>query len=1007
MEFTLITYGAGEVLSTTFNAIASLINAKTGTLYQPLVRCSLLVGLLMATFGMIYGDVTKFLTKWMMPALLILVLFFAPTCRLHIHDPVSGYRFSVDHVPWGLGAVAGVISKFGDTMTKEIEKVFSLPDDFKYHKTGAVMASNLIANARTFNITNSDLAETLQSFMTQCVVYDALLGKKYTLQDLKTSTNLWGLITANPSPARSFIFKAPGKGQKGQIATCSQVVPLLNQWLIKDMQTAFQLFESKVFGTRDPRESPALATLLPGAQLKQYLPGAFNYMTQMARSAEEVMMQQMMMYAVVDSIENTSTGLGNAPNFAIRRAYLQQRAHEETLAGVAAQKLIAMKNVLEALIYAGFIFILPLALLPMGWSFISRWIGLVLWVQLWPPLYAILNFIINVSVRSKGLGLIGGTDMPGISIANSVGFMNLHADMAALAGSMSIAVGSLAYALVKGGVAGFAHLASHLGGPAMQAATRATEDLISGNYSFGNVSQGAIQAYNTSFGQQNMSPAYASGAFTQNDGVISRTSGSEGSHMVSVSNSNLRSSLNFSESLSNSYSEQASKAMQASQTQLVASAQATADHNRQVMDFSSHQAKQTSGADSYTIGNTATNNQAFTKLDGLVDRFAKDHSISKETASQILARASASTSVGVGIPVFGIGGTAQIGGEIAGSISRTQTDRDLTSAAKDYTEQSNFQEALNQASTAARDSRYSELTDEGKRSASSIQDSYEKSHQYRDEASASLQKSEAFSEMASKTQQNAGSINASLNQAYIDWLQTQSLPQSSGPMGIREAETIVSSRPDLDAQYQQHFMEEKMKHADSYLHSHDFPSSPKDVKQTYEQAKSQILNPVHQDLSHGAATQSSEIHGLGSDFKVSTAPRDESQSALEQTTNQLDTHQKALHTQGGARKEEVGMNPKISPKVAMTDPSKPINIGEMQNRAAQPGAYQDFIAQSSSQNDSKIEEGGLGHSQVALLSQRDLKAKLSFIEDILLTQQETLEKQSITNLGKPPKEAPK
>lgn len=912
MDFTLITYGAGEVLSTTFNAIASLMNAKTGTLYQPLVRCALLLGLVIATFGMIYGDVTKFLTKWMMPALLILLLFFAPTCRLHIHDPVSGYRYSVDHVPWGLGAVAGVISKIGDTMTKEIEKVFSLPDDFKYHKTGAVMASNLIANARTFHITNSDLAETLQSFMSQCVVYDALLGKKYTLQDLKTSPDLWMLITANPSPARSFTFKAPGKGQKGQISPCNQVVPLLNQWLSKEVQNAFQFFESKVFGKWDPRESPALAALLPGAQLKQYLPGAFNYMTQMARSAEEVMMQQMMMYAVVDSIENTSTGLGNAPNFAIRRAYLQQRAQGETLAGVAAQKLIAMKNVIEALIYAGFIFILPLALLPMGWSFISRWIGLVLWVQLWPPLYAILNFIMNISVRAKGLGIVagGGTEEPGITIANSVGFMNLHADMAAQAGFMSIAVGSLAYALVKGGASGFVHLASHLGGSSMQATTRATEDLISGNYSFGNVNQGAIQAYNTSFGQQNLSPTYASGAFTQNDGVISRTTGSEGSHIVSVSNSNLRSSLNFSESLSNSYSEQASQARQASQTQLVASAQAQADHNRQVMDFSSHQAKQTSGSDSYTIGNTATSNQAYTKLDALVDRFAKDHSISKERASQILARASASTSasVGIGLPLTGAGITAQVGGEIAGSLSRTETGRDLTSAAIDYTKQSNFQEALNQASTAARDSRHSELTDQGKRVVSSINDSYEKSHQYRDEASASLQKSEAFSQMASWTQQNAGSINASLNQAYIDWLQTQSLPLSSGPMGIREAETIVSSRPDLDARYQQQFMEEKMKDAEVLLGSHGLASSPSDITAAYEKTKGQIVKPVHQDLSQGTAAQSATVHGFGSDFNVNAAPREQAQQILDQTDTQMSDHQKTLQVQGDSRKEAIEMD---------------------------------------------------------------------------------------------------
>jgi len=64
MDFTVITYGAGEVLDTTFNAIAVLINSKTGTLYQPLVRIGLIVGLVWATATMVYGDHLKFLHRW-------------------------------------------------------------------------------------------------------------------------------------------------------------------------------------------------------------------------------------------------------------------------------------------------------------------------------------------------------------------------------------------------------------------------------------------------------------------------------------------------------------------------------------------------------------------------------------------------------------------------------------------------------------------------------------------------------------------------------------------------------------------------------------------------------------------------------------------------------------------------------------------------------------------------------------------------------------------------------
>lgn len=1003
MAFTIITYGAAEVLDTTFNALAALLNSKTGTLYQPLVRLSLVVGLIWATTSMITGDHMRFIKTWALPSILMLVLFFAPTCRVHIHDPVSGHQYTVDHVPWGLGAVAGVVSQIGHRVTQKIEKTFSLPDDLKYHKTGAVMASHLIASANTFHITNGDLAETVQSFMTQCVVYDALLGKKYTLHDLKNSTDIWKLVTSNLSPARSFTFKGPGKGQVSQIVSCSKAIGLLDQWLKRDIQNAFQLFESKIFGANIAKNNgashhggPHLGSI-PGVQLKQYLPGAFDYMTQMSKSAEEYMMQQMMIYSVVDSIENTSTNLGNAPNFAVRRAYLQQRATQETLAGVAAQKLIAMKNVLEALIYAAFLFILPLALLPQGWSYIMRWISLVLWIQLWPPLYAILNFIMNVSVRSKGVGMITGPEGSGITIASSVGFMNLHADMAAQAGFLSIAVGTLAYALVKGGAAGFGSLVSHMGSPALSSASRAAEDLISGNYSFGNVSQGNLQAYNSSFGQQNYSPSYSSGSFTQNDGVISRTTGAEGEHMVNVSNSNLRSSLNFSESLSNSYTEQANKAQQLSESQMIASATAEADHNRNVMDFSAHQAKQASSSDSYSTGQTASTNQAFTKLDALVERFAKDHNLSNETSAQILGRASVAASTGIGFQFLGNGATLTGSLEATGQISGTSSERDTFSAAKDYAKQNNFQEALYAASQAARDGRYSEMSDEGQRFAKGITDSYEKSHQLREEASANLQKSQGFSQMASTTKQNAGSINASLNQEYVNWLQGQSLPNSHGPMGIGEAETILASRPDLNTQYQQRFMEDKMQQAEQLMGVHGLPSKPSDIDKAYGQVH--ITNPVSQGV--GYVTSQAATSGFGNDFEVNTMARAEAQKVLSSTDTKMAEHQQDIAKQGNLRKAEVGIEAP-EPRNIMGPIPKPINMGDVYSRAAEPGILS-RLAAGSGGDQSMVGQVVNSTASLTPSSNKDLKDKLSSIEDKLMVQQEILERGEKQKLEGPSK----
>ena len=157
-----------------------------------------MVGLCWATATAIFGNRTQFFTSWMVPFYLILALFFAPTCTVHIKDPTTqDPPRTVENVPWGLGAFAGTISKISDSITKKIESVTALPDDLKYHKTGSMMASNLIAQSRTFRITDYNLSETMKDFSHQCVMYDALIGNKYTIDDLRNSTNLWQLVSEN------------------------------------------------------------------------------------------------------------------------------------------------------------------------------------------------------------------------------------------------------------------------------------------------------------------------------------------------------------------------------------------------------------------------------------------------------------------------------------------------------------------------------------------------------------------------------------------------------------------------------------------------------------------------------------------------------------------------------------------------------------------------------------------------------------------------------------------
>ena len=900
MENTVYTYGAGELLAQVFNGIAALINSENGVLFNPLVSFAAAVGLVWSIANMVYGDqVTGFIKNWVVPFYLSLALFFIPSTRVHIHDQVTGFRYTVDNVPWGLGASAGLLSGIGHKVTKGVEMVFSLPDDLKYHQSGSMMASNLIANSKKFQITSTELKQTMRSFVNQCVVYDAMLGRKFTFDDLKNSKDIWRLIADNASPARSFVFKAPGRASVPEIITCQAGVARLEPLLAEDVENAFQLFDKKIFG--NPDNVPGAHPRVPGRKLKQYLPGAMNYMTGMANAANDFMMQQMMIYAVVDGIESKSTELGNAQNFAVRKAYLQQRANQETTAGVAAQKVVALKNVMEVLVYFAFLFMLPLALLPKGWTAISKWFGLMMWVQLWPPFYAVLNFIQTFSAKKVSEGMVTDAGGAGMTISNSVGMIDLHADMAAQAGFMSLTVGTLAYALVKGGAASFVHLAGQMSGPAAAAAGAASDSMMSGNYNYGNISSGTVSANNNNSGQFNDSPTYASGAFTQNDGITSRTSNGD-DHISTTASSKGRSDINIAESTESSLTAQSSQEARLAETQGVQAAQAEADQFRQTMDFANHRAMNQSGGTGTTASDSVGENQSLSRLNNLTEKFAQDNGISKDASSQLLAKATASVSGGFGFEVFGSGVSARGTVEGATQVQDTDAERKSWSAAKDFVEQNNFQDALNKGSQAVRDMKHSDMSDEGKRLAQGINASYDKSNTYREESGKSLQRSKAYSEMASDVHRNSTSINSNANQEYAQWLRQQSLPNSKGPMGVHEAEVIMSSRPDMERQYQQRFVEQKVSAMTSHLQSSSGPKSFGEVKESYEKAA--VNNNVSKEPLRHVEKQGAEA-GLGNDFKVNRAAQSKADQAFDTVQSKMNRDESSLKTSGGDLKQSV------------------------------------------------------------------------------------------------------
>lgn len=832
MTYDIYTFGGGEILNGVFNAIAMCLNGQNGSLFAAFKHLGLILGTFWAMALAIGGDQVRVMTHWILPMVVLTNVLFVPTATVWIHDPVAKYHQKVDHVPYGLAAFAGHISKIGYEITKQVEKTFSLPEDLRYQKSGFLFASDILQKAKSFHITNAELSDNMREFVGQCIMYDAMLGRKYSIHDLRNSDDIWGLVSENPSQARSFVWrdlKLSGQPRsRPEIITCAEGVNKFNALWGKELDNAANLFGTRIFGKN--------SLINPKTEFYQYLPLAYQQLGNIAKSATDIIKQQMMIYSIVDGVEKNSTALGNAPNFAARRAYLQQRSTYETLGAMAGETLPIMKAVLEAIIYSFFLFIIPLSLMPSGYQYLITWAQGVLWLQMWAPLYAILNYIMTIAASSKTLAALSISNSQGITIASSIGVTNANADIAAMAGYLAMSVPFLSIALVKG-VGSFVHMASHLGNVSQGAASAAAGEVTSGNLSFGNISEGNRQISNSSMLNHSNAASYRNASTHFQDGRTEITTMADGSQVINVGSSNLPVSLNVAESQSAQQSEMASRSLQNSLNQSENFSKSISSSARSGLSFMDSISKADGTIDSASYGITAEQSQALSDDKKLVDSFAKQNNISQAKSAQLLANAA----LGAGLKV-GIDGTISTG------------DQEIYDKAQSFAHDHHYAE-VKRASVNASSQLSHTLNDEkARRLAEETSASFEQGMSHRDESNKSFRESEDYNRQANFTRANSASINYNANQQFGEWLAKQPADNTNGgTLGHREAGRIMASNPQLTMAYAQRFMQAQG------LNPVNTVPNGSNLKSNYAQEQGHKVYDVNRNEFEGVRAQAKDL----------------------------------------------------------------------------------------------------------------------------------------------------
>ena len=393
--------------------------------------------------------------KWLGTVVLVFSVLIVPKVTVGIVDKTGGSAVKVvDNVPFGVAVLGSLTSTIGNTLTGLFETAFqiipgigALPAELSYQQNGLMFGNRLIRETGNVVFQDPAFRTDLINFIHNCTSYDLIDG---TLDPatFSASDDVWPLM-ASPNPARFSTLTAAG-GSVG-VDTCPNVYQSLNGRLPAQItriqgRLAFQL--------NPTLPSTAAAAVIAGQIQQAYLK---NSIATAAATAADLIRQN----AVLNAIEDTSKIVGQKVNdpaamvLAVGRAQAvaQQNATWLNYGKVAEQALPVFRNVVEAVTYAMFPLFVLLLLLTSGRETMLAFKGyaaVLIWIQLWPPLYAILNYMASIYAAydlAAAADLGTGTKALALQTASTIYSRAISGE--AVVGYLAISIPFIAWAALK------------------------------------------------------------------------------------------------------------------------------------------------------------------------------------------------------------------------------------------------------------------------------------------------------------------------------------------------------------------------------------------------------------------------------------------------------------------------------------------------------------------------------------------------------------------------------
>ncbi|MCV3773793.1 conjugal transfer mating-pair stabilization protein TraG [Enterobacter sp. RD4-1-1] len=809
-------YGGG-MWKTALDAVVTLVGQNT---FHTLLRIASTFGVLAVLLTFIKQRNPMVFVQWLAVFMILTSILLVPKRSVQVIDLSDpGAVWVTDNVPVGLAAIASLTTSIGYKMASVYDMLMARPDSVTYSKTGMLFGSQIVAETSDFTTQNPELAQMLPDYVENCVIGDILLNGKYTINQLLNSTDPLTLITSNPSPLRG-IFKMTSTSR--QFLTCQQAATEIKTLANTDVNpgsATFTWLTRKVFGNK-----------LNGAALLSSAMGeSYGFFYAGGMTAAQIMKNNITNSAVRQGIKGfaaRSSDTANLLNLATENAATKQRLSWAAGNELATRTLPFAQSLLMLILVCLFPLMIALAAsnhTMFGLNTLKIYVSGFIYFQMWPVMFAILNYAANYWLQSQS----GGTPLV---LANKDVVALQHSDVANLAGYLSLSIPVLSFYLTKGAAAMGSQVAGSVlsSGAFTSAGVAATT--ADGNWSFNNMSMD-----NVSQNKMDTNLMQRQGQQTWQADNGSTQTQTAGGHTVidgSGAMSNLPVNMKLSQLASSGFQESARQSQVQAQTALDGYNHSVTSGWSQLSQLS----HQTGTSDSLIQG--SENSQATNATRGAsmmmsaAENYAKANNISTQEAYNQLMSKSVEGSVNAGVSgkfntgdqAFGkigkwaTGVSAEIhgGAEFKGASGSSHGTQETHSSNQDMRHDQNSQSVndFRQGMDMVKSSRITDGANHTENAASnnvqqfaaSLNDAESQYHQY---TTSSTQSSE-FSRMATVAQNQSASLDTNYTQEFVDWAankygdKAQSM-LTSAPSAREAAMEFVNERlkPEIMGDYQQ------------------------------------------------------------------------------------------------------------------------------------------------------------------------------------------------------------